>query len=153
MSLKLCCQATSALGLILFYTVYVICGIDFLFTYFYLNAECPSSYLWSYILVSLITSTLRINVIKIQEMDNPSLVNYLLCLVLTDTCMAIWGASELFNKSCKPIVSSDLWLYGFVTFIIQVTMVSIFFVLCACTVLIAYHDHNKYKEIISMSTV
>ena len=78
----------------------------------------------------------RINVIKIREMDNLSLVNYLLCLVLTDTCMAIWGASELFNKSCKPIVSSDLWLYGYVTFIIQTTMLSIIGVLCICTFLL-----------------
>ena len=153
MSLKLCCQATTTLSMVTAYTVYVIYGIDFLVKYYYINVECPNSYLWSYILVSLLLTPIYPNITQIRNMKTPNLVNYFFCLFLTNACLTIWGGSELFNKSCKPIVSSDLWLYGYVTFFIQTTMLSIIGVLCICTFLIAACNNHKYKEINSINTV
>ena len=153
MSLKIYCQTSTALSIIIAYTVYIVYGIDYLVKYYHLNKECPNSYLWVYILMSLIVSTSRTSIVKIREMDAPLLVNYLLCLFLMDGCFAIWGGSELFNKGCKPIVSSDLWLYGYITFIIQVTMLSIYGLLCCCTFALACYDNYTFREYNSINTV
>jgi hypothetical protein len=153
MSLKICCQATATLSMVTAYTVYIVYGIDYLVKYYHLDTECPNSYLWVYILMSLIVSSTRTNMVKIREMETQVFTSYLLCLFLTDGCFAIWGSSELFNKRCKPIVSSDLWLYGYVTFIIQVTMLSIYSLLCTCSIALACYDNYKFKEYNSINTV
>ena len=69
-----------------------------------------------------------------------------------DACFAIWGGSELFNKGCKPIVSSNLWLYGYFTFIIQVIMVSIYGLLFSCTLMYACYQHHTFREYNSLNT-
>ncbi len=102
--------------------------------------------------MSLIVSTTRTTIGKIREMDTLILVNYLSCLFLMDACFAIWGGCELFNKGCKPVLSSDLWLYGYVTFIIQVVMLSIYGLLCSCTLVHACYENYVFREYNSLNT-
>ena len=147
MSLKLCCLCTTTLGLLASYTIYMIYGIDCLVKYYHLNTECPDSYLWVYILISLIVSTSRTSaIIKVHKVDTPALLTYLVCLLLIDGSFAIWGADELFNTSCTPILSSKLWVYAYITFVIQIVMVSIYTFLCFCTIITACYHNYSLKE-------
>jgi hypothetical protein len=151
MSLNLCCLFSTILGLIVPYVVYMIYGIHYLVKYYHLNAECPDSHLWVYILVSLIVSTSRTSIVKISEASTPAILAYLICLFMIDGSFTIWGEYELFSTSCKPMISSELWVFGFITFVIQVVMVSIYVLLCCCSIAITCYDSYSHKEYITFN--
>ena len=149
MSLKLCCLVSTILGLFVSYFVYLIYGIDYLVKYYHLNTECPDSHLWMYILISLIISTSRTSAVKMTDVSMPAIFTYLVCLFIINGSFAIWGWYEL-NTLCTPILSSELWVFGFVTFAIQVVMVSIYVLLCCCGVMIACCNNYSHKEYITL---
>ena len=78
-------------------------------------------------------------------------IGFIICSVLVELGLAIWGAIELFNKcdNCSELHNSDLWKFGLATFIIQISFVGIFLIMLLIFTWINYFkesDKNKNPE-------
>tara|TARA_B110001469_G_scaffold114001_1_gene117674 strand:- start:160 stop:693 length:534 start_codon:yes stop_codon:yes gene_type:complete len=130
---------------------YVISGIVFLVKDYNIWKECDGSNLWPFVLVSLIFTVNKLNLINYIKMvedintpNNNNTIGLLISITLTEICICIWGGIEIFDKSSNcEIQYSNIWYHGIITFSIQ-----IFTIVLWCLILyILFVDKSKNERI------
>ena len=105
---------------------YYIFGIIFLIQDYNVSNECKGSSLWEYVLVSLILSTSYLKYKNDGEENGVDKQIVLLVLLgIINLAISIWGGLELFYKSCDDLNHSNLWIFGVVSFGLQLLNVFI----------------------------
>ena len=114
--------------------VYYILAI-FILVQDYNNAnECKDSYLWIYILTSVIIGLLKSCLISIYKNKDKFNVAPIIIFSLNYYGLAIWGGIELWGKTCSDLLNTNLLKIGLVTFIIQVIFASISLIMTFITI-------------------
>jgi len=114
--------------------VYYILAI-FILVQDYNNAnECKDSYLWIYILTSVIIGLLKSCLISIYKNKDKFNVAPFIIFSLNYYGLAIWGGIELWGKTCSDLLNTNLLKIGLVTFIIQVIFASISLIMTFITI-------------------
>lgn len=123
-----CCLITSITcsmyGLMIGVVTYYLFGIMYLIRYYNEFKDCSKSELWTYVLTSLVAGflrgCLRNTDKKTNNSDADSILLYIIIgLGLVELGFVIWGAIELWFKSCDNLVNTNLWKFAFATFCIQ----------------------------------
>lgn len=112
------------LGLAVGYIAYIVYGIIFLVNDYNTSYDCAGSSLWAYVLTAVIMAFLRLSNAKSANetrSQGGSLCCTMVCMVIIEYGLAIWGGIELFEKTCPGLKETELWTYGLVTFSIQVS--------------------------------
>tara|TARA_Y200000002_G_C22274063_1_gene493392 strand:- start:159 stop:587 length:429 start_codon:yes stop_codon:yes gene_type:complete len=105
---------------------YYVFGIMYLIRYYQEYKDCSKSELWAYVLTALVAGFLRVSLRNTDKNTDNSHADLsplciIICLGLVELGLAIWGAMELWFKSCDNLVNTDLWKFAFATFCIQTT--------------------------------
>ena len=115
-----CCGCLGILGLIGACIAFEVFGIIFLVEDFTIAWDCSDSYLWVYVLISLLQIANRSKTAKTISKEGISdSIGILFCAGILELGMCIWGGVELFNKSCNDLSHSNLWIYGAFVFSLQ----------------------------------
>ena len=124
---------------------YIVFGILFLVQDYNIWNDCGGSALWPYVLVSIILSLNRGNM---KDLDNTEKIAVMICAILIEFCMSIWGGIELFDKSdgCSELTNSNLWKFGLVTFIFQILVVSIVLLIVLILPIVNYYNKPRKSE-------
>jgi len=119
-----CLSGCSILALICGIISYIVYGIIFLVQDYNLWSNCNDSALWQYVLVAII---LMFNKSNFKETTTDEKTVLIICAIVIELGLAIWGAIELFDKcdNCPELRNSNLWKFGLATFIIQISLVGI----------------------------
>ena len=105
--------------------------------------------IWPYVLVSLLLATSNIGMVK-NEKSVPENISALICLVLLNAGLAVWGGLELSYPLCQDKMDTHLWKFGFATFILQsFTGVLVLIVVCCGIIVtsIPNTDRSMYNEV------
>ena len=76
--------------------------------------------------------------IRLLFIPHSLLVSWLFFLGLIESCLAVWGAYELWTKSCDNLIDSNIWKFAYLTFIIQVIISVLILVILP---IISYTDY------------
>ena len=109
------------------FLAYLVVGIVFLVQDYNIWDNCHGSNLWPYVLVSLLCTINKGNYKDINDNGIPIVV----CCFCIELGLSIWGGIELFDlcSNCNELENSNLWIYGVVTFSIQLlTIILIIFI-------------------------
>lgn len=108
---------------------YPVLGIKFLIDDYDISNNCGSSYLWEYVLVSIIISFLYLLFLMLRKIyyGDTNETNPLVFLVPGFIMLGLvfWGGFEIFDRLCNDQLNSDLWKFALVTFTIQIIAVLI----------------------------
>ena len=123
---------------------YYIFGIIFLIQDYNVSNECKDSCLWEYVLVSLILSTTYINYKNDEENGIDKHIILLIILGIFNLVISIWGGIELFYRSCDDLNDSNLWIFGVISFGLQLLSVFIcVFVFPMLVCFLVFRENNK----------
>ena len=123
---------------------YYIFGIIFLIQDYNVSNECKDSCLWEYVLVSLILSTTYINYKNDEENGIDKHIILLIILGIFNLVISIWGGIELFYRSCDDLSNSNLWIFGIISFGLQLLSVFIcVFVFPMFVCFLVFRENNK----------
>jgi hypothetical protein len=125
---------------------YLIFGIIFLVNDFDISNDCKGSNLWAYVLTSIILSSTNTSLISKNKRDqSDSDLSYMkiivavICNIIINSALAIWGSIEIWNKSCHDLQDSNLWDFALSTFILQLFASAIFLtILIYSLIIISY---------------
>lgn len=125
---------------------YLVFGIIFLVNDFDISNDCKGSNLWAYVLTSIILSSTNTSLISKNERDkSDSDLSYMkiivavICNLIINSALAIWGGIEIWNKSCHDLQDSNLWDFALSTFILQLFASVIFLtILIYSLIIISY---------------
>lgn len=125
---------------------YLIFGIIFLVNDFDISNDCKGSNLWAYVLTSIILSSTNTSLISKNKRDqSDSDLSYMkiivavICNIIINSALAIWGGIEIWNKSCHDLQDSNLWDFALSTFILQLFASAIFLtILIYSLIIISY---------------
>lgn len=125
---------------------YLVFGIIFLVNDFDISNDCKGSNLWAYVLTSIILSSTNTSLISKNERDkSDSDLSYMkiivavICNLIINSALAIWGGIEIWNKSCHDLQDSNLWDFALSTFILQLFASAIFLtILIYSLIIISY---------------
>jgi hypothetical protein len=128
------CSAFSLMGGVVTYYVF---GIMYLIRYYHEFKDCSKSELWVYVLTALVAGFLRGGLRNTDKNTDNSDADstplcIIICLGLVELGLAIWGAMELWFKSCDNLVNTNLWKFAFATFCIQTTTSVITLLIVPC---------------------
>ena len=142
-----CCENNFIIDIILLLIfiliVYYILAI-FILVHDYNNAnECKDSYLWIYILTSVIIGLLKSCLISIYKNKDKFSVVPIILFSLNYYGLAIWGGIELWGKTCSDLIDTNLLKIGLVTFIIQVIFASISLIMTFITICSRFEKEVK----------
>ena len=148
-----CCGACSicilTLGLIAGCVSYLVFGIMFLVQDYDVADSCEDSSLWAYVLTAIILCWGRVGVknnsTNNEESGACGILCTLLCLGLIETGLAIWGGTELWQKSCDDLSDTHLWKFGLATFCIQTCVAGLFIVIIPCYLCVYSIFYNPEK--------
>ena len=129
------CGCSTFVAIIAAFISYIVFGIIFIIQDYSVAHNCKGSSLWAYALVAIILSIQRRNA-KNAKNDNGIVVYVLICLGLIEAGLGIWGAIELFDKSCDDLKSTNLWKFCLATFILQMFCAFICLVVGPCIAII-----------------
>lgn len=122
-----CCYITFVCLVLVGYITYISFSILFLVNDKSLAEDCSGSNLWAYNLVSLILPIIsRLctakNSTDKDETKGSTSTCLLICSILIEIGLAIWGGIELYDKSndCNKLKDSNLWNLGLTNFILQI---------------------------------
>lgn len=99
------------------YMVFEVYGVIFLINDFDISWKCSKSNLCVYTIISLFQIGMRSNVVFMLSRTN--IYNYFLTIGIFELCMSFWGGIELFVLSCSDLQKTNLWIYGVISFVIQ----------------------------------
>ena len=148
----ICLGGCTILALIACQIAYIVFGIMYLVEDYDTWKSCDGSNLWPYALVALILSFSRIssgNVASNNEENGAGgAICVLICLFIIEASLATWGGFELYDKvgECSDLQNSKLWTFSFVTFILQVVMAGICFIVPVCSGLYMCLTPKKSKK-------
>ena len=149
----LCCICTyifAILALLACALSYYIFGIIFLIQDYNVSNECKGSSLWEYVLVSLILSTSYLKYKNDGEENGVDKQIVLLVLLgIINLAISIWGGLELFYKSCDDLNDSNLWIFGVVSFglqLLNVFICLIVFPIIVCWLIFKENDINNTND-------
>ena len=114
----LICACISTLAIVAAAIAYIVFGIMFLVQDYNVAHDCKDSSLWAYGLVAIILSVQRGNAKNVKS-DDGVVVGVLICMGLIEAGLGIWGAIELFVKSCDDLSNTNLWKFCLATFVLQ----------------------------------
>ena len=122
--------------------VWFVYGIIFLVKDYDLAKECSGSNLWAYVLVAVILYWQKANAKDIGDED---MVVKVVVSAILDFGLAIWGATELFDKvdGCSELENSNLWKFGLGTFIIQIMYSGILIIIMISLYLISKYTSSE----------
>ena len=141
----ICIISLFSLGIILGSIIYSVYGIVFLIQDYDISNSCSDSNLWAYVLTAVIISLFRVNPKNVEI--NKDLIKFsLFFLGLIETCLAVWGAYELWTKSCDNLIDSNIWKFALVTFIIQVIISVLILVILPIITYTDYLDEENDIE-------
>jgi len=120
---------------------YIVFGIMYLIDAKPIANQCADLKLWTYVLISVILSFLRLNnssnLSKGFTEDSHRIYCTLICFGFIELSFATWGGVELYeNTICEELRNSHLWKFGYVTFILQLifgiifTIIPFIFITC-----------------------
>ena len=128
---------------------YEVFGVVYLVeTYKNISDPCVG-HIWPYVLVSLLTCCSNIGVTK----NGQSVAeNYsaLICLLLLNAGLSIWGGIELAHPLCQVMMDNHLWKFGFITFVLQTFSAVLILVVICCGIIgvsITNSDRSMYNEV------
>ena len=131
------------LSLVVCFISYIIFGIIYLIKDYDVNNNCSSSYLWYYVLISLIiTPFSKYNINYFYE--NKSYLFMIVFIASIDLILASWGSVELFNNSCNNLNKLNLWKFGIISFVLQILSILILLIIIPC---VKYNVNKKINNI------
>ena len=146
----LCCISLYIVAILILLAAalsYYIFGIIFLIQDYNVSNECKGSSLWEYVLVSLILSTSYLKYKNDGEENGLDKQLVLLVLLgIINLAISIWGGLELFYKSCDDLNHSNLWIFGVVSFglqLLNVFICVIVFPIIVCCLIFKENDINN----------
>lgn len=103
-----------------------------------IKRDCPHSSLWFYSLLSVLFHTTSFSFANVastpaSRSDRAGLEYSLCCLCIIEFGMTIWGGIEIFQFSCPSLHHSNLYIFGYVSFIKQLSTL-FFLVVFPCLV-------------------
>jgi len=131
------------------FLAYQIFGIVYLVENYMAMGDPCIGHLWPYVLVSLLACFSNITVTKNERSvaDNcPALI----CIVLLNIGLAVWGGLELTNSVCQVMMDNHLWKFGLATFILQSFSAVLILIIVCCGILslsITNGDRASYNEV------
>ena len=132
--------------------IYLISGLIILINDYDYSKDCNNSLLAIYVIVSLIL--VFKGCINTNNYAKYSMINLiiLICQLLIDLGLIIWGGFELFNISseCNDLINSNLWKIGLASFIMQI-VTFVIIVIIMLYLLCNIYSHNN-KKIIDIET-
>lgn len=98
---------------------YYFLGVLFLITNYNIFSTCNNSNLWTYVLISLVTSFLN-TIITLKNYYNED-YNYIYIILITinNIILTIWGSCEIWKNLCYDLLNNDLTNFAILSFIIQ----------------------------------
>ena len=100
---------------------YYTFGIIFLINDFDISSYCYKSYLWIYVIVSILISFFRFKLIKKSLNNNIYFTLYFsICLGIFELGLIIWGYFEILQKSCNDLSKSNIWIFALISFCLQI---------------------------------
>ena len=145
-----CCLFT--LGIIAAAISYFVFGIMFLVQDYDVAHQCPNSNLWAYVLVILIIGLCNAGSLKNSKDENNQFNPcVLICMMLFNMAMSIWGGVEIHALSCDDLRATQLYTFAQVVFYIYTIatavlwgiVVWLFVAMCCCTNDYSTHDDTK----------
>ena len=118
------CTSVLVIGLIAAVISYFVFGIMFLVQDYDTTQECHGSNLWTYVLVTLILGICNGNSAKNSKDNDSNQLNIcsLLCILVLNISMSIWGNIEIYSNSCDDLKTTQL--YTFAQFVFVCTYIS-----------------------------
>ena len=135
-----CCLFT--LGFIAAAISYIVFGIMFLVQDYDVAHQCQHSHLWAYVLVTLIIGICNGGSLKnSKDENNQANPCTIVCLLLFDMAMSIWGGIEIYSLACDDLKATQLYTFAQVVFYIYTVISGIllgivlwlFVAMCCCT--------------------
>jgi len=98
---------------------YYFSGVLFLITNYNIFSTCNNSNLWTYVLISLITSFIN-TIITLKNYYNED-YNYIYIILITcnNIILSIWGSCEIWKNLCFDLLNNNLTNFAILSFIIQ----------------------------------
>lgn len=151
----ICLQLLPIALLVSSFVTYISLGINFLVIDYNLRAICPESYLWEYVLVSVIFSPLLIIHHILKKYTHTTLktkFRVLIFSVLSYLATIVLGGFGLYdyNLSCEND-DKDLWKFGIASFIIQL-MYLIYCFICYLEYILPEEEGEEPNEAINLES-
>jgi len=124
--------------------VYLVWGVIILNTEFALSNECIQSHLRAYVIISLLLQSFS-NYLWIKERIKS--LSVLCGSSFIYLILAVWGWCAIIDKSCNDFHFTQLWKFGFASFMIQIFMILNLWVLLICVSLGQSVQSNRYSDI------
>lgn len=124
---------------------YLVFGIKYLVEDYKIANECKDSNLWAYVLVAMIMALPSVSIGGQKSEENLSLVY----VAIINLGLSIWGGIELWSnsKNCDDLYNSNLWKVGLATFILQIFISTICFVLLPILICCMECNRSSLDEI------
>lgn len=135
------CISLIIIGLFFSYYIYSIAVL------IHYNSNCTNSHLQIYIFLSLILSSFRLIINKIDNLHTYHFVYLSLAAGIFEILLALWGSLELWLFSCNH---HKLWKCGIVTFSIQLLFASIFTIIIPTLIYLTRKKPDNYHAIESV---
>ena len=136
------CCCLFILGFIAAAISYYVFGIMFLVQDYDIAHQCSNSNLWVYVLVTLIISICNGGSLKNSKDENNQFNPCtLVCILLFDMAISIWGGIEIYSLACDDLRATQLYTFAQVVFyvytvvsaILLAIVVWLFVAMCCCT--------------------
>ena len=99
---------------------------------------------WIYVLVSLVLGISNMGATKNRESVTKN-ISALICLILLNAGLAVWGGLSLAQLSCETIFDNHLWKFGFATFILQGSTILLILIIACCGIIVNSAE-SKYND-------
>jgi hypothetical protein len=110
--------------LLLLILIYYVLGIVYLESDKKLWDDCKDSFLWIYVIVSMVLMLLTKGFIVYSLIYNKIILR--IVLIVLDIGLIIWGGFELYgSRLCEGLETSNLWDIGIASFLINITFYKI----------------------------
>ena len=154
--ITVCVTGLFGLVIVAAYITYIVYGIIFLVNDYSISHDCSGSSLWAYVLTSVIIAFTRLRAVSAVSNSRGDgefidVFMSLVCYMVIEFGFAIWGGFELFKYACEPLIHTNLWLIGKITFIFQIVIGSSILVIPVILVILTYFDNNKKTNTLTSS--
>jgi O-antigen/teichoic acid export membrane protein len=141
------CLCALMLGLIAGIISYFVFGIMFLVQDYDAAHDCHGSNLWAFVLVTLIMGILNGNSAK-NGKDNDSNqfnVGTLVCTLLLNIAMCIWGGIEIYSNSCDDLKTTQLYTFAQFVFVLycSVSVLLTGIIIWIMAAICCYNENNE----------
>ena len=127
---------------VLILLIYQIFGIVYLVDNYNTGSTCIDSYLWVYVLISLVMTLGHSGAAGNLTKEN---VITPCCLGLLNVGLGVWGNWEVMRPPCLAMHNNHLWKFGFATFILQYISGAIYLLISSCCFCLICREEYSYR--------